>query len=466
MVLPPIFGGSRLSPAASQPAKSKPPPKQNPLQDKAKDMVKQARDMLQKTTQQMAQQSGMLRVCVETAKIICSETMPPRKINQLKVDAPRSVVEGKRLAQIQDVKRGANIAPWKCNCKKRPKPGGGYLPCDYQPQGTWTPGVQTGTNDAKNPKKMSKAEKAGRSAGASQARAGVNNIASSPTTMSALQNAAKASGRSFTDLATKAIIESTGNAGVGTNPYGYTGLMQMGRAAAQDVGMPFSSLVGAGNVGNNALAGAKYMNLNAGRLPGSIPKDGFHLYMAHQQGAGGTAQLMRTLQSNPGAALTRNQANQLDLGRIVGRQPTQQDFYDYFKGKYESIEDAVKDKFGGPPKQMQLIPEIAIHKCTLGGTISIVDPAQNTKKAKLGGASMKPPGPQSDAGGLGNGETLLAMNRGQAAGMAAGLGAGVANALGGGGLPAALNLDSFWGTFPSAPGPEIVVPAPAPIRPP
>jgi hypothetical protein len=287
------------------------------------------------------------------------------------------------------VQRDKHIKPWTCECKKRPKPGGGYLPCDYKPQGMWKPGVHTETNDQKNPQRRSQAEEAGRKAGQAQAQAGVNNIANSPQTMNALQNAAQQTGQSFNDLATKAIIESTGNAGVGTNPYGYTGLMQMGRAAASDVGMSYGSLVGAGNVGNNALAGAKYMNLNAARLPAGIPKDGFHLYMAHQQGAGGTAQLMRTLANNPGAALTPNQANQLDLGRVLGRNPTQQDFYDYFKGKYKAAEEAVEKKFG-PPKTMQAVPEVAVHRCTYGGTIRIVDPGQHTKKAKLGGASIKP----------------------------------------------------------------------------
>jgi hypothetical protein len=373
----------------TQQAQPQKPPPQNKLADQAQKAMDAARKNLQQSEKALSNKSGMVKLVVETARIICSETNPARHQNTLLVPEARSLVEGRKLAQVQDVQRDKHIKPWTCECKKRPKPGGGYLPCDYKPQGMWKPGVHTETNDQKNPQRRSQAEEAGRKAGQAQAQAGVNNIANSPQTMNALQNAAQQTGQSFNDLATKAIIESTGNAGVGTNPYGYTGLMQMGRAAASDVGMSYGSLVGAGNVGNNALAGAKYMNLNAARLPAGIPKDGFHLYMAHQQGAGGTAQLMRTLANNPGAALTPNQANQLDLGRVLGRNPTQQDFYDYFKGKYKAAEEAVEKKFG-PPKTMQAVPEVAVHRCTYGGTIRIVDPGQHTKKAKLGGASIKP----------------------------------------------------------------------------
>ena len=83
------------------------------------------------------------------------------------------------------------------------------------------------------------------------------------------------------------IIESTGNRHVGTNYFGYTGLMQMGRTAAADVGMSYSSLVGSNNVENNAMAGAKYWNVNDKRLDKSVPRDPLHMYLAHQQGAGG-----------------------------------------------------------------------------------------------------------------------------------------------------------------------------------
>lgn len=365
------------------------PQQQNPLADQAQQAVDAARGQLESSQKALTNKSGMVRVVVETAKIICSETNPAKKQNVLKVPEERSRVEGRKLAQVQDVQRDKHIAPWPCECKKRPKPGGGYLPCDYKPQGVWTPGVHTETNDAKEPKKRSQAEEEGRKAGEAQAKAGVDNIANDPQTMNALQNAADKTGQSFNDLATKSIIESTGNRFQGANKYGFQGLMQMGPGAAQDVGMPFSSMIGPGNVANNALGGARYMNYNAGLLPSGVPRDGFHLYMAHQQGARGTSDLLKTLASNPNAPLTAAQSRQLDLASRLGRPATQQDFFDYFKGKYEAVEDAVEKRFG-PPATIQAVPEVAVHKCTYGGTIRIVQPGQNTKKAKLGGASIKP----------------------------------------------------------------------------
>ena len=91
------------------------------------------------------------------------------------------------------------------------------------------------------------------------------------------------------------------------------------------------------------------------------------------------------------APLTFNQSAQ----RVAGA-TNQSQFKDYFDGKYDGVRDQVEKKWGkeegsgSAKKQEQAIPENAFHKCVLGGIITIVDPGQRTKKAKLGGASMKP----------------------------------------------------------------------------
>ena len=195
------------------------------------------------------------------------------------------------------------------------------------------------------PKNMSRAMQLGNTDGLGQAKGGLNNLAGDPQTRSAIEAASKATGQSVDDLTAMAIIESTGNRHVGTNAYGYSGLMQMGRAAAKDVGMSYGSLLGGGNVKNNALAGAKYMNVNAKRLDKGIPQDPLHLYLAHQQGAGGTNALMETLKSNPKAAATRNQRNNLPgaVLKELGGNVTQQDFYDYWKGKMGAIQSSIQD---------------------------------------------------------------------------------------------------------------------------
>ena len=182
--------------------------------------------------------------------------------------------------------------------------------------------------------------------GTSQAAGGLRNIGEDRLTQSAISKASKTTGQSVDDLTAMAIIESTGNRNVGTNAFGYTGLMQMGQAAATDVGMSYSSLVGGANVTNNAVAGAKYMNINAKRLDEDIPRDPLHMYLAHQQGAGGTNALMETLANNPSAAATRNQRNNLP-GKVLeelGGSVSQQDFYDYWSGKMGAIQSAIQDK--------------------------------------------------------------------------------------------------------------------------
>ena len=87
---------------------------QAPTADRAKGLVEQFQSLFNRQSDQLKNQAGTVLLVVDSAKIICSETIPARKINTLKVADPRSVVEGKRLANIEDVARGRNIKPWSC----------------------------------------------------------------------------------------------------------------------------------------------------------------------------------------------------------------------------------------------------------------------------------------------------------------------------------------------------------------
>lgn len=181
--------------------------------------------------------------------------------------------------------------------------------------------------------------------GVAQGQGGIANIQGDALTQEALQNASDKTGVSYDDLTAMAIIESTGNRKIGTNASGYTGLMQMGADAAKDVGMSYKGLQGAGNVNNNALAGAKYWNLNDQRLDEDIPRDPLHMYLAHQQGAGGTNTLMKNLQEDPSANASRNQKNNLPghVTKALGGKVTQKDFYDYWQGKMTAIQNAIRE---------------------------------------------------------------------------------------------------------------------------
>ncbi|NCG18567.1 MAG: transglycosylase SLT domain-containing protein [Rhodobacterales bacterium] len=196
-----------------------------------------------------------------------------------------------------------------------------------------------------DPELQSEAWRLGNSDGVSQALGGLANIQGGQATLDAIAKASKAEGVSVDDLTAMAIIESSGRADVGTNQFGYTGLMQMGGAAAQDVGMTLDSVTGVENVDNNALAGAKYWNKNAQWLDEDIPRDPLHMYLAHQQGAGGTNTLMRNLSTNPDAAASSNQVNNLPghVSEALDGPATQQDFYDYWQGKMGAIQGAIQD---------------------------------------------------------------------------------------------------------------------------
>ena len=192
--------------------------------------------------------------------------------------------------------------------------------------------------------------KSGYRDGLAQARDGLANIEGDATTRSAIADASTATGVDIDNLTAMAIIESTGNRSIGTNGSGYTGLMQMGSEATREVGMRFSSVKGASNVANNALAGAKYWNLNDERLGEDVPRDPLHMYLAHQQGAGGTTRLHETLQTNPTAAATGAQKGNLPeaLRATLGKNITQQDFYDYWAGKMQAIQDALAARNAAP----------------------------------------------------------------------------------------------------------------------
>lgn len=117
---------------AKKPAK-KPAGKQ--AAKKAKDAARKVFEQLRKSLENKA---GQVLIVVDGAKIVCNQTAPPKTMNILKVPDPRPKAEGKHIAKILDTERTKNIDPWKCKCKALD-----MKPCDYQPAGTWVPGVQT-----------------------------------------------------------------------------------------------------------------------------------------------------------------------------------------------------------------------------------------------------------------------------------------------------------------------------------
>jgi hypothetical protein len=159
-------------------------------------------------------------------------------------------------------------------------------------------------------------------------------------TNNALHNAATRTGVDLSTLQIMAMIESTGNRYIGTNRYGYTGLMQMGHQALADVNRANHSHLTMDNLRNdvnaNALAAAEYMRLNEQELQRrNITITPLNVYLSHQLGEEGFRQLLHTLQTNPGAPLTHDQKN-----NYYGRKktPTQQDFYNYWVNRVNQFQ--------------------------------------------------------------------------------------------------------------------------------
>ncbi len=101
----------------------------------AQKIFQQAYDAAEKAIKANA---GLVRVVVDGAKMVCSMTIPPETIQTLTVPPTRSIVEGKPLANVSDVVKDTNIAPWPCKCKLLPA-GNDFLPCAYTPATLWMP---------------------------------------------------------------------------------------------------------------------------------------------------------------------------------------------------------------------------------------------------------------------------------------------------------------------------------------
>jgi hypothetical protein len=165
-----------------------------------------------------------------------------------------------------------------------------------------------------------------------------------PQTNAALARASQITGVPLASLSAMALIESGGNRNIGTNANGFNGLMQLGRAAVQDVLHNFPEAAQNGvsweniqhDVAANALAGAYYWQLNEQRLrANNLPTTPTNVYLAHQQGARGVRNLINTIATDPNAALTPNQANQGVHGVT-----TQQQFYDAFNQRMQNALNA------------------------------------------------------------------------------------------------------------------------------
>ena len=119
--------------------------------DKASNAQKVFEQAMEAAEKAIKANAGLVRVVVDGAKMICSMTMPPKTMQTLKVPGTRSLVEGKPLANVSDVVKNSNIAPWSCKCQLLPS-GNDFLPCAYAPASLWTPPAIAESSVPSNPK--------------------------------------------------------------------------------------------------------------------------------------------------------------------------------------------------------------------------------------------------------------------------------------------------------------------------
>lgn len=145
-------------------------------------------------------------------------------------------------------------------------------------------------------------------------------------------------------------IESQGDRNVGTNASGYKGLFQMGKSASSDVKADYATLGDPAKWKENVDAGTKYLEQNARTIAAAgIPVKPLNLYLAHQQGATGTARLLEMV--NNGTARTTaantNMLNNLPASykkqmAEVGGVITVQNYYDYMSNSVKTVESKVR----------------------------------------------------------------------------------------------------------------------------
>jgi hypothetical protein len=183
-----------------------------------------------------------------------------------------------------------------------------------------------------------------------KADAAADNLAKDKELTTELANAAKGiKYLSEADLRTIVAIESSADKQTGKNKYGYAGLFQLGKTAAEDAGYDYKDVVNPKDWKTNVAAGADYLDLNAKRLK----KAGYditplNVYMAHQQGATGAIKILKAV--GDGSAKTTD-ANDNLLNNLPdsfvkgitdgGKKVTVQNFYDYWTEAFQTVDAAV-----------------------------------------------------------------------------------------------------------------------------
>jgi hypothetical protein len=179
------------------------------------------------------------------------------------------------------------------------------------------------------------------------------NLAKDKELVAELANAAKESKYlKEADLKVIAAIESQADRNVGTNEYGYKGLFQMGKKAAEAVGYDYAKLGEPGAWKTDVAAGTKYLEKSAEAISQKgIAVTPLNIYFAHQQGVEGAARILDAVADGSARTkpATRNQISNLPPSYVssitsAGNSVTLQNYYDYMSGAFKSVADSVGNR--------------------------------------------------------------------------------------------------------------------------
>lgn len=228
--------------------------------------------------------------------------------------------------------------------EKAPRPG--ELP--------WKPGEKA-SDDA--PMTLLEVADAARKRWAPGAAASAQRLAADKELKTAFEDEAKRQELAVVFLSRVAAIESGCDKKTGKNRFGYAGLFQLGRAACEDIKERYEEIDDPEEWRKNVEVGAKFLAVTRDRLSRELTRrkvelrlEPVHVYLAHQQGVHGCANLLEMVVKGTAKTtdMNGNQLNNMDSvvkARLTaeGRKPKVLEFYAYWLGAFSAVEAAVKE---------------------------------------------------------------------------------------------------------------------------
>jgi hypothetical protein len=234
------------------------------------------------------------------------------------------------------------------------KPGTGKEKAPRPGELPWKPGEKA-SDDA--PLTLLEVADAAKKRWGPGAAASAQRLAADKELRAAFEDEAKRHELAVVFLSRVAAIESGCDKRTGKNRFGYAGIFQLGRAACEDLKESYEAIDDPEEWRKNVEVGAKYLALTRDRLARELARrkvelriEPVHVYLAHQQGVHGCANLLEMVVKGTARTtdMTGAQLNNMDgvvKARLTaeGRKAKVLEFYAYWLGAFSAVEAAVKE---------------------------------------------------------------------------------------------------------------------------